>query len=222
MGSYRQLPVFQHVETTHTRLFLPWLLFHGFILRFTAALQPAGVSLQLGPHFGGTEHSCSVPLWDTNTYMSHNHTQTHTHHLRYFTHCRLHHSDILITICLIACMIFSPLWAHIHHNQLLVFCIKIRSMTEEQNLSSVWHRVTPSDALCFYWRKHIISHSDQVSQPAHRLTWLFLRCHSRLCYVVFAGHLKNVHRIHIHDIQVSYTGCVKRNCTDLTENCSLL
>lgn len=32
---------------------LPWFLLRGFSLRFTAGLQPAVVSLQLGPHFGG-------------------------------------------------------------------------------------------------------------------------------------------------------------------------
>lgn len=60
-------------------LCLPWfLLLLGVSLRFIIALQPAAVSLQLGPHFGGTEDGRFVPLWDTNVCMEHSHTS----HLR--------------------------------------------------------------------------------------------------------------------------------------------
>jgi len=72
---------------------LPWLLLLGFFLRFTLALQPAGIALQLGPYFGGAKHSCSVSLWYTNTCRD----------IRYDTHCRLHHNYILNNV---------RMWAH--------------------------------------------------------------------------------------------------------------
>lgn len=40
----------------------PRLLLVGFTLGFVAPLQPAAVSLQLGPHFGGEEHRFFVRL----------------------------------------------------------------------------------------------------------------------------------------------------------------
>lgn len=76
-----------------SQLASPFSLVRTLVVRNTAALSPS----------------------ETQIRACHRSTHTHTHHLRYFTHCRLHHSDILITICLIACMIFSPLWAHVHH-----------------------------------------------------------------------------------------------------------
>lgn len=77
----------------------PFSLVRTLVVRNTAALFPSETQTC----------ACHIP----------------THHLRYYTHCGLHHNDILITVWLIACMIFSPLWGrHTPHNQPLVVCIK--------------------------------------------------------------------------------------------------
>lgn len=90
---------------------LPWFL-RGLSLRFIVTLQPAPISLQLGPHLGGTKHSRSFPLWDTSTYISHN-----PHNIWDDTHnvgCIL----MLVTVCLLHFSVCTP------SNQTLAFCIK--------------------------------------------------------------------------------------------------
>lgn len=37
----------------------------GFALRVITLLQPAAVSFQLGPHSGGTHYGCFLPVWNT-------------------------------------------------------------------------------------------------------------------------------------------------------------
>lgn len=67
--------------------------------------------------------------------MSH----THTHHVRYFKQYRLHLSDIVIIICLIACMIFSPLWAHMHH---LINCLYFTSKSGQWQMSRIYRVIS--------------------------------------------------------------------------------
>lgn len=117
---------------------------------------------------------------------------TPTHHLMYYTHCRLHHNDILISVCLMARMKFNPpLGRHTAHNQPLVFYIKSgpQQKIRIERVISLAQRRT----LCTYWRKQVISHSVQIT---HLLTWLFKKLLSLLPSAVLTGHLK-VCRNHI-------------------------
>lgn len=127
----------------------PFSLVRTWVVRNTAALSPSETQTR----------ACHIP----------------THHLRYYTHCRLHHNDILITACLIECMIFTPLRADTQHiiTHLYFELNQGNDTRSEFTESSAWRRDTPSDALCFHWMKHVIAHSDQTGQPSHLLTWLF-------------------------------------------------
>lgn len=44
----------------------PDFLIHGFSLGVIPLLQPAAVPLQLGPYLGGPEHGRFVPIWNTH------------------------------------------------------------------------------------------------------------------------------------------------------------
>lgn len=136
-------------------LCLPWFLLFGVSLRFIVALQPAAVSLQLGPHFGGTEHGCFVPLWDTNMHMEHSHTS----HLKDIAACSINTSLSTSSWYQAACSGWDT-----QHNEPLVFSTKAG---QRQKLCQESDMETSS-----YWTKCIIWHSGQISEPAYLLTCL--------------------------------------------------
>lgn len=140
-------------------LCLPRFLLLGVGLGFIVAQQPAAVSLQLGPHFGGTEHGCFVPLWDTNMCTEHSHTS----HLRSYRHRRLQHQHILIGF--IWYQAARSGW-DTQLNEPFVFNTKAG---QRQKLCQEPDMETSS-----YWTKCIIWHSGRIREPAYLLTCLFL------------------------------------------------
>lgn len=96
--------------------------------------------------------------------LSHKHMHV-TPHLSHFKQYRLHFSDIFNTI---ACMTFSPYASHYH---LLVFHIKIRAMTDEQNLQSHQSHAEKHPLMPFAFTGGNTSSHIQIIQSAHHLTW---------------------------------------------------
>lgn len=79
----------------------------------------------------------------------HVHVTYPTQHLRYYTHCRLPHYDILITAGVIACRIFSPpLGSHTHTHHIispLYFAFNQgNDRRSEFTEASAWRGDTPS------------------------------------------------------------------------------
>lgn len=153
----------------------------------------------------GSRHCCSqlpsplslvrtLVVWNTAA-LSPSERQTRachtpTHHLMYYTHCRLHHNDILISVCLMARMKFSPpLGRGTQHiiNHLYSALNQGHGRRSELKESSAWRRDTPSVLIGGNTSSHIQFRSLTFWHGYSRsfvslLPSAFLTGHLQLCW----------------------------------------